>query len=174
MSEIIASVEEIPKGAVNIFSEAGSEGAKLLVSSTQVKVVSCTGSKATGRAIAKAAAGTFKRVNLELGGKTSHLIFEDADAEALLPVQEKSCTVFAGQFCMTGRRILVHRSKADAVRKGLAARLEAVRPGPASSADSNMRPLIDKADVARVNACVDAAIAAGAQPIVRGGPSSDP
>jgi betaine-aldehyde dehydrogenase len=174
MSEIIASVKEIPKGVVNIFSESGAEGAKLLVSSTQVKVVSYTGSTATGRAIAKAAAGTFKRLNLELGGKTPHLIFEDADVDALLPVLEKSCTVFAGQFCMTGSRILVHRSKADAVRQGLAARLEAVRPGPASGADSTMGPLINKAAVARVNACADAAIAAGAKPLVRGGPSKDP
>ena len=75
---------------------------------------------------------------------------------------------------MTGSRILVRRSKADAVRKGLAARLEAVRPGPASSADSTMGPLIDKAAVSRVNACVDAAIAAGAKSLVRGGPSKDP
>jgi betaine-aldehyde dehydrogenase len=93
MSEMVASVKEIPKGVVNVFIESGAEGAKLLVSSTQVKVVSYTGSTATGRAIAKAAAGTFKRLNLELGGKTPHLIFDDAYVEALLPVLEKSCTV---------------------------------------------------------------------------------
>ena len=73
MSEIIASVKEIPQGVVNIFIESGAEGAKLLVSSPQVKVVSFTGSTATGRAISKAAAGTFRRLNLELGGKTPHL-----------------------------------------------------------------------------------------------------
>lgn len=174
MSEIVASVKELPKGVVNIFIESGAEGAKLLVSSPHVKVVSFTGSTATGRAIAKAAAGLFKRVGLELGGKTPHLIFDDADVDAALPVLEKSCTVFAGQFCMTGSRILVHRSKADAVRNGLAARLEAVRPGPASSPDSTMGPLIDKAAVARVDAAVQAAIAAGATPILRGGPSKDP
>lgn len=85
MSEIIASVKDIPQGVVNIFVESGTEGAKLLVSSPQVKVVSFTGSTATGRAIAKAAAGTLKRLNLELGGKTPHLIFEDADVDALPP-----------------------------------------------------------------------------------------
>lgn len=173
MAEIISSVPEIPKGIVNIFIESGANGAKLLVDSPDVPVISFTGSTATGRQIAKAAAAQLKRVGLELGGKTPHLIFADAQLEAVLPVLEKSCTVFAGQFCMTGSRILVQRQIADAVRKGLAARLEAVRPGPAADAGSHMGPLIDKAAVARVNGLVEAAIAAGAQPIVRGGPSRD-
>ncbi len=174
MSSIINSVPEIPKGVINIFIESGAEGAKLLVDSPHVPVINFTGSTATGRAIAKAAAANLKRVGLELGGKTPHLIFEDAHLDAVLPVLEKSSTVFAGQFCMTGSRILVHRSVAQAVRDGLAARLEAVRPGPAASVETNMGPLIDRAAVARVNALVEAAIEAGAKPIVRGGPSTDP
>ncbi len=170
MSSIIASVPDIPKGVINIFTESGAEGAKLLVDSPDVPVISFTGSTATGRLIAKAAAVHLKRVGLELGGKTPHLIFDDAQIDAVLPVLEKSSTVFAGQFCMTGSRILVQRGIADAVRSGLAARLEAVRPGPAADAGSHMGPLIDKAAVSRVDALVEAAIAGGAKPIVRGGP----
>ena len=112
-----------------------------------------------------------KRVGLELGGKTPHLVFDDAQLAVVLPTLEKSCTVFAGQFCMTGSRILVQRGIADAVRSGLAARLEAVRPGPAAEPASHMGPLIDKAAVARVDDLVQAAIASGARPIVRGGPA---
>ena len=171
MSSIIASVPDIPKGVVNIFTESGADGAKLLVDSPDVPVISFTGSTATGRLIAKAAAVHLKRVGLELGGKTPHLIFDDAQLDAVLPVLEKSSTVFAGQFCMTGSRIIVQRGIADAVRSGLAARLEAVRPGPAADADSHMGPLIDKAAVSRVDSLVEAAIAAGAKPIVRGGPA---
>jgi betaine-aldehyde dehydrogenase len=172
-SSIVSSVAEIPKGVVNIVIESGAQGAKLLVDSPRVPAISFTGSTATGRAIAQAAAVNLKRVGLELGGKTPHLIFEDAQLEAVLPVLEKSSTVFAGQFCMTGSRILVHRSLANAVREGLAARLSAVRAGPASNPSSDMGPLIDKASVSRVNAAVEAAIAAGAKPLVRGGPSQD-
>ncbi len=171
---IMGSVADIPKGVINMFIESGADGAKLLVESPSVPAISFTGSTATGRAIAKAAAPLLKRVGLELGGKTPHVIFEDADLNELLPTLEKSSTVFAGQFCMTGSRILVQRNIADAVRQGLAARLEAVRPGPATSADSHMGPMIDKAAVARVDALVQAAIAAGAKVIVRGGPSKDP
>lgn len=174
LASIISSVAEIPKGIVNIFVESGADGAKLLVDSPDVPVISFTGSTATGRQIAKAAAVHLKRVGLELGGKTPHLIFDDAQLDAVLPVLEKSCTVFAGQFCMTGSRVLVQRGIADAVRQGLAARLEAVRPGPAAEATSQMGPLIDKAAVARVDGLVKAAIAAGAHPIVRGGPSQQP
>ena len=172
MGEIVGSVPELPRGVVNVFSESGADGARLLVDSPKVPVISFTGSTATGRAIAVAAAKSLKRVGLELGGKTPHLVFDDADLDAVLPTLEKSCTVFAGQFCMTGSRILVQRGIADRLKAGLAQRLERVRPGPASDPGSDMGPLIDKASVARVDAMVGEAIEAGAVPLVRGGPST--
>ena len=171
--EIIGSVPEIPKGVVNIFTESGSEGARHLVDSPHVPVISFTGSSATGREIARAAAANLKRVGLELGGKTPHLVFDDADLSAVLPVVEKSSTVFAGQFCMTGSRILVQRGIADRFKAALAERLEKVRVGPASDPDSDMGPMIDKAAVARVDAAVEEALRSGATAIVRGGPSKD-
>jgi len=174
IAEIVGSVADIPKGVVNIFVESGADGAKLLVDSPHVPAISFTGSTATGRAIARAAADHLKRVGLELGGKTPHLIFDDADLSAVLPVLEKSCTVFAGQFCMTGSRIYVQRGVADALRAKLAERFRAVRAGPAADPQSHMGPLIDKAAVDRVDALVEAAIAAGAKPIVRGGRPDDP
>lgn len=173
LGRILATVSDIPSGVVNVFVESGSEGAKLLVDSAQVPVISFTGSTATGRAIAQAGARHLKRIGLELGGKTPHLIFDDAQVEAVLPVLEKSCTVFAGQFCMTGSRILVQRGIAEQIRDGLAERLRAVRAGPASDPDSHMGPLIDKAAVTRVDAAVASAIAAGAKPVVRGGIPAD-
>ncbi|MGF6773996.1 betaine-aldehyde dehydrogenase [Paraburkholderia sp. GAS199] len=173
LGRIVESVRDIPPGVVNIVIESGAAGARRLVESRVVPAISFTGSTATGRAIAQAAAGQLKRVGLELGGKTPHLIFDDADVSAALPVLEKSCTVFAGQFCMTGSRILVHRKLADAVKEGLAARLRAVRAGPAANPESQMGPLIDKAAVRRVDAAVEAAIAAGARVIVRGGVPDD-
>ncbi|MFB7653019.1 MULTISPECIES: aldehyde dehydrogenase family protein [unclassified Streptomyces] len=173
MSEILASVPELPRGAVNVVVESGSDVARLLVESPRVPVISFTGSTATGRLVAQAAAH-FKRVGLELGGKTPHLVFADADLEAALATAVQSCTVFAGQFCMTGSRVLVQREIADAFTAALGERLEAVRPGPAADPASQIGPLIDKVSVARVDAAVEAAIAAGAKPIVRGGPSTRP
>ncbi|MFI0938491.1 aldehyde dehydrogenase family protein [Streptomyces sp. NPDC021020] len=174
MSQILASVPEIPAGAVNVVVESGSDVARLLVDSPQVPVISFTGSTATGRVIAAQAAARFKRVGLELGGKTPHLVFADADLDAALATAVQSCTVFAGQFCMTGSRVLLQREIADDFTTALARRLEAVRPGPASDPASEIGPLIDTASVARVDAAVEAAIAAGAKPLVRGGPSTRP
>lgn len=64
-----------------------------------------------------------KRFGMELGGKTSMIIFEDADIDAALPVLKKAQTVFSGQFCMTGSRLLVQDGIYDAVRDGVADRL---------------------------------------------------
>ena len=172
-AEIMSSVPELPPGVINIFSESGAEGARLLVDSPDVPVISFTGSTHTGRMIAQTAAKHLKRVGLELGGKTPHVIFDDADLDAVLPVLEKSSTVFAGQFCMTGSRILVQRGIAERLKSGLAERLRKVKPGPASDPASDMGPLIDTASVARVDAAVEAAVAAGSSVVVRGGPSQD-
>ncbi len=171
LADIIGSIPELAKGVVNIFTESGADGARLLVDSPQVPVISFTGSTHTGRLIAQAAAKGLKRVGLELGGKTPHLVFDDADLNVVLPTLEKSCTVFAGQFCMTGSRILVQRGIAEKLKTGLAQRLEKVKPGPASDPASDMGPLIDKGAVARVNQAVEEAINSGAKVIVRGGPA---
>ncbi|SQC69065.1 putative aldehyde dehydrogenase [Pseudomonas aeruginosa] len=136
-------------------------------------MISFTGSSATGRAISAAGARHLKRFGLELGGKTPHLVFDDADLDAALPVLEKSLTVFAGQFCMTGSRLLVQRGVAERLRERLAQRLENLRVGPAADPRSDMGPLIDKANVERVERAVRQAIAAGARVVVRGGPVTE-
>ncbi|MGE5801861.1 MAG: aldehyde dehydrogenase family protein, partial [Gemmatimonadota bacterium] len=101
------------------------------------------------------------------------LVFDDADVDAALPKLEKAVTVFAGQFCMTGSRLLVQSGVVARVRRQLAERLRNVKVGPASDPASDMGPMIDKASVARVNQMVEAALAAGAEAIVRGGPVTD-
>jgi betaine-aldehyde dehydrogenase len=120
-----------------------------------------------------ACATNMKRFGGELGGKTPMLVFDDADLDAALPKIEKALTVFAGQFCMTGSRLLVHRPILDTVRERLAARLEAVKAGPAADPSSDMGPMINMAKVRRVDGMVEAAIAAGAAVVVRGGPFKD-
>jgi betaine-aldehyde dehydrogenase len=170
MAEILASVPELPAGVANIFIESGGDGARHLVSSPDVRAISFTGSTATGRAILQAAATLVKRVGAELGGKTPHVIFPDAALGTVV----QSVTMFAGQYCMTGSRVLVHADIADAFVGRLAERLEAVRLGPAADSASEMGPMIDKAAVSRVDAMVEEAIASGANAVVRGGPAADP
>ena len=166
MSEALA----LPRGVINLFSEAGAEGSKWMIESPDVPTISFTGSTSTGRAISAVGAKHLKRFGLELGGKTPMIVFNDADLNLALPKIEKALTVFSGQFCMTGSRLLVQRSIADTVRTQLSARLQAVKVGPASDAGSDMGPLIDKQNVDRVDKIVQDAIAVGAKVLVRGGP----
>lgn len=173
MSRTMAEANDLPQGVINVFTESGPEGSAYLVDSADVPVISFTGSTRVGRAITASGARHVKRFSLELGGKTPMILFDDADVETALPVLEKSVTTFGGQFCMTGSRLLVQRGVAGKVRDGLASRLEAVKVGPASDPKSDMGPLIDRKNVARVNAVVETAIAQGAQVLVRGGPVAD-
>jgi acyl-CoA reductase-like NAD-dependent aldehyde dehydrogenase len=72
-----------------------------------------TGSTTVGRLVAADGAPTLKRMNLELGGKTPMIVFDDADLDAAVPLVASAVTTFAGQFCTTGSRILVQRGVAD-------------------------------------------------------------
>jgi betaine-aldehyde dehydrogenase len=172
ISEVIGEVTSLPRGVVNILT-GEREVLSYLVESTDVPTISFTGSTGVGRAISQAGAARLKRFGLELGGKTPLLVFDDADLEAALPRLEKAVTVFAGQFCMTGSRLLVQAGVADGVRRQLGERLARVKVGPASDPASDMGPMIDKANVARVDRMVEDALAAGARAIVRGGPIAD-
>ncbi|QBE67012.1 aldehyde dehydrogenase family protein [Pseudoduganella lutea] len=172
VSKVISETPGLPLGVVNIVT-GSKEVISYLVDAPDVPTISFTGSTATGRAISRAGAVRLKRFGLELGGKTPFLVFDDADLDAALPRIEKALTTFAGQFCMTGSRLLVQRGVADQLRERLKRRLPEVKAGPASDPSSEMGPLIDKANVARVDRIVEAALAAGASSIVRGGPVLD-
>jgi betaine-aldehyde dehydrogenase len=172
VSQILAEVESLPRGVINIFTESGNVGAPVLVASPDVQVISYTGSVSVGRSVAATGAPTLKRMNLELGGKTPMIVFDDANLDATVPVLAAGITTFSGQFCMTGSRILVQRGVANEVRTRLAAILERVRVGDGSDNETDMGPLIDKGSVARVDRMVQEALTY-AKPIVRGGPATE-
>jgi betaine-aldehyde dehydrogenase len=168
MAEIISETRGLPAGVVNVVT-GGHVSGDALVTSPEVPVISFTGSTATGRAISRAASDRLKRVGLELGGKTPLIVFDDADLSIALPTVVEALIVFSGQFCMTGSRLLVHEALADRVREELGKLLEAVRVGPAADPASEMGPIIDKANVQRIDRIVEDAIDAGARVIFRGG-----
>lgn len=171
--EILTSAPSLPAGILNVFNESGSDGAKLLVSSPVVRALSYTGSTHVGREIMKNSGATLKRLSLELGGKTPMIVFDDADLDTAVGTIVAGVTTFAGQFCMTGSRILVQRSIADQVQHRLASALESVRVGPGILEDSQMGPLVDHESIARLDALIESN-KEGAEIIVRGGRPDDP
>jgi len=154
LSELVAQTRSLPPGVLNIFTESGNEGAPLLVSSPDVDVLSYTGSTAVGREIMRQAALTLKPLSLELGGKSPMLVFDDADLDVVVPVLTKGVTTFAGQFCMTGSRILAQRGIADELRRRMIASLAAVRVGPGDDPASEMGAMIDEPNAQRVERTV--------------------
>lgn len=173
MAEIMAEAKDLPAGVINLFFENGPEGSSFLVETPDVPTVSFTGSTRTGRAISATGAVHLKRFGMELGGKTPMIVFDDANLDEALPALEKALTVFGGQFCMTGSRLLVQDTVYDKVRDLMAERLRNVKPGPAADPASDMGPLIDRPNVERVDRVIQAALAAGAKAIVRGGPITE-
>ncbi|MGW0762944.1 aldehyde dehydrogenase family protein [Streptomyces sp. NPDC002814] len=173
ISRVFADTPSLPPGVINIITEDGGDAARHLVAAPEVPAIAFTGSTATGRQIGQAAVRGLKSVGLELGGKTPHIIFDDADLDKALPVIEKSLTIFAGQFCVTASRLIVQRGVYEDVKKRLAERLGKVRMGPGIDPTSDMGPLIDKTSVERVERLVEESIAAGATPVLRGGPVTE-
>ncbi len=173
LSQLLSEVGDLPPGTINVFSESGTAGASLLVESKTVRVISFTGSTKTAKVISAAGASTLKRFQTELGGKTPVIIFDDADLEAAAPRVAKGVTLFAGQFCMAGSRLLIQRGVAERFRSLMKERLALVKVGPPSDPTSDMGTIIDKANVARIDKMVEQAIAEGAKVILRGGPISE-
>lgn len=171
IARVLSEVASLPPGIINFFTESGDAGAKELVESSKVAVISYTGSTAVGARIASAAGTQLKRVSLELGGKTPMIVFDDANLDAVVPNLVAAITVFAGQFCMTGSRILAQAGIADELRGRLVEALAEVKIGAGTEPDVDMGPMIDAAAVARVDAFVEQH---GADFLVRGGPMPGP
>jgi betaine-aldehyde dehydrogenase len=172
VADVVSNAPSLPAGVVNMFTESGNTGAPFLIESADVDMVSFTGSNQVGRLIAAAGAKTLKRMNLELGGKTPMIVFDDAALASALPLLAASVTTFAGQNCMAGSRILVQRGIADQVREYLEQRLTHLVVGPGEEKNTEMGSLIDSAAVARVDRIVEDS-ASYAKAIVRGGPITD-
>ena len=142
--EILASIDGLPPGVVNCFSETGSDGARALVDSVDVDVLSYTGSTSVGKQIMAAGANTLKRMNLELGGSAPCVLLEDVDLEHAAPALVKAGMFMAGQYCCSASRVLVHERILDAAQSALVAATEALRVGPGNAPESQMGPMIDE------------------------------
>ncbi len=131
----------LPDGALNVVPGLGSEAGAALSGHPGVQHISFTGSVATGAAIQAAAARNVIPVTLELGGKSPQLVFDDADLGAALPFLVNAGIQNAGQTCSAGSRILVQRGVYDRVVEEMAARIAALKVGPALE-DHDLGPMI--------------------------------
>jgi aldehyde dehydrogenase (NAD+) len=158
----------VPPGVFNVVTGKGSVVGERLVNHPDVDKVTFTGSPRVGRGIMKGAAGNFKRVTLELGGKSANLIFEDADLDAAVRAAASGIFFNAGQVCSAGSRILVQSSVYDEVVERLVHRAGTIRVGSPKEMGTSMGPLISAAQMGAVLNYVDIGEREGAK-LVAGG-----
>ncbi|MGY3446962.1 aldehyde dehydrogenase family protein [Bradyrhizobium sp. USDA 4473] len=134
----------LPNGVLNIVTGPGRSVGEALVNHPDVDKVTFTGSPGVGRGIMKGAAGNFKRVSLELGGKSANVIFDDANLEAAAKAAAAGIFFNAGQVCSAGSRVLVQENAYDEVVERLVARAEALRIGDPAERTTVLGPVISE------------------------------
>ncbi len=134
----------LPKGVLNIVTGPGRVVGDALVNHPDVDKVTFTGSPGVGRGIMKGAAGNFKRVSLELGGKSANVIFDDANLEAAAKAAAAGIFFNAGQVCSAGSRVLVQENAYDEVVERLVARAESLRIGDPADRATALGPVISE------------------------------
>jgi phenylacetaldehyde dehydrogenase len=160
-----------PDGVVNVVTGVGEVVGRALCEHPLVDKISFTGSPEAGREIQRTAGPLFKRVALELGGKSPQIVFDDASFDDALRGCAMGLFVNQGQVCAAGSRILVHRSLAERFAAGLAEAARSVKVGDPTQPGVQMGPLAKRAQQQRVNGYIQAGIDAGAR-LLAGGVSA--
>lgn len=153
-----------PLNVVTAVAGPGEAAGAALVSHQEVDHVTFTGSLSAGRQVMAIAAGTVKPVLLELGGKSPHLVFDDADLERAVPAIVSSALRTAGQVCSAGSRVLVARDRFSALVSLLGSQADMLRVGPAAE-DPDVGPVVSAEQRTKIVAGVETALAEGAQKI---------
>ncbi len=157
-----------PSGVVNVVTGSGAEAGQALVASSDVDMVSFTGSTPVGRAIGEVAGRDMKRLLLELGGKGAGIVFDDADPRTAISTIVSAWAFHSGQICTAPTRVLAQRGVYDQVVSGLQLAAGHLKVGDPLDADTIVGPLVSAVQRDRVEALIQAGISQGGE-LVAGG-----
>jgi len=158
-----------PPGIFNLVNGDGPTVGRAISSHPDVAMVSFTGSTRAGIAVALAAAPTVKRVTQELGGKSAHIILDDADLDGAVKEGVQACFRNTGQSCNAPTRMLVPRSKMAQAIAAAKKTADATQVGEPSAEATHMGPLASKAQFEKVQRLIAQGIEVGAN-LIAGGP----
>jgi aldehyde dehydrogenase (NAD+) len=158
----ICQQADLPPGVVNIVTGAGSTG-QALVAHPDIDKVAFTGSTDVGRAIAKAVAGTRKKVTLELGGKAANIVFADAPVDQAVEGIVDGIFFNQGHVCCAGSRLLVQESVADEVLERLKRRMSTLRMGDPLDKNTDVGAINSAEQLARIRELSEVGDAEGAE-----------
>jgi 1-pyrroline dehydrogenase len=143
--------EVIPAGVLNVVTGDGVPVGERIVAHPDVRLVSLTGDVSTGKAIARNAADTLKRVHLELGGKAPMVVFDDADPKAVAEGIRLAAFWNSGQDCTAGSRVIAGPKIYDRLLEELVPQVESLRVGdPMESDEIEMGSVISQAQQERI------------------------
>ena len=166
-AELIA--DELPAGVLNVLTGSGGDMGDLLVGHPKVRMVSITGDTSTGKHIATIAAGTVKRLHLELGGKAPVIVFDDADVELAAEILKSAGYWNSGQDCTAACRVIAGPKVYDKLIAALADQVRTIKWGnPADADDLDMGSLIAQAQADKVEGMVNRALEAKAELVLGG------
>ena len=158
----ICQQADLPPGVVNILTGAGETG-RAIVEHPGVDKVAFTGSTEVGKAIARAVAGTDKRVTLELGGKAANIVFDDAPMDQAVEGIVNGIFFNQGHVCCAGSRLLVQESVAEEVLERLKRRMGTLRVGDPLDKNTDVGAINSAAQLARIRELSDIGEAEGAE-----------
>ena len=140
----------LPNGVLNVVTGAGVTAGNALVEHPKVAFIGFTGETTTGQQIVRKSADTLKRLLLELGGKSPNIVFEDADLDKMVPSSVIAVFNMAGQDCCARSRALVHRKVYDQFLEKFAARTRKLRVGDPLDPETEIGPVVSRAQLERV------------------------
>lgn len=164
----------LPEGLMTALPGYGEDVGAALVKHPGVRMVSFTGGTDTGRTIGAIAGQRLIPVGLELGGKSPHIVFEDADFDRAVAGVMSGIFGSAGQSCVAGSRLFVQKSIYPRFMESLVEKTRALRVGLPDDPDVQMGPLVSKGHRERVAAYVDLARQEGGNVLVGGARPTDP
>jgi aldehyde dehydrogenase (NAD+) len=162
----------LPDGTVNMVP-GGPEVGEAIATHQRIRKVSLTGSTNAGKAVMKGAASNVKDISLELGGKSPHIVFPDADLEAAAKGVAMGIFASSGEVCTAGSRLLLHEDIYDEFLELLAETTDQIfQIGDPMAEETMLGPLVDHAHLERVESYVNSAVEDGAT-LYKGGSSPD-
>ncbi len=174
--EFVRLVEEagFPKGVVNVVTGLGTDVGYSLTNHELVKKIAFTGSDATGRSINKIAASSFKRVTLELGGKSPNIVFEDADLDDAVNGAVSGIFAATGQTCIAGSRLLLQKNIHDKFMERLVALAKTAKMGDPMSPKTQVGPITTLPQFDKVLKYIKVAKEEGAKLVLGGSVANRP
>ncbi|WP_213304398.1 aldehyde dehydrogenase family protein [Paraburkholderia sacchari] len=163
----------LPDGVVNVVTGLGPVVGQALAEHMDVDMISFTGSTPVGRSVLAAAGGNMKKVGLELGGKNPQIVFADADLDDAADAIAFGIAFNAGQCCVSGSRLVVHRSVEQALVERVKAVLEKVRVGDPLDASNHVGAIVEARQFDKICSFIDAGRRDGVQRVCGGTASNE-